>query len=258
VDANIQKSRQFFLDLEFKNGTISGLTPEIAKHAKVLWADSGVQNAFHNRSKFQLSDSCDYFMDRVDELSKPGYLPNEQDIFRVRVRTTGIIENDFVIDRNRFKMIDVGGQRNERKKWIHCFEGVRAVIYVVDINAYDCMLFEDDKVNRMEEALNLFESTCNSKFFKDTAIILFLNKSDLFQEKIKKVPLTVTFPDYTGENTYEAGIAFLEAEFVKRNHYKKPIYCHATCATDTRVVSAVFNGVKDIVVREALTKSGLI
>jgi len=83
-------------------------------------------------------------------------------------------------------MIDVGGQRNERKKWIHCFEGVRAVIYVVDINAYDCMLFEDDKVNRMEEALNLFESTCNSKFFKDTAIILFLNKSDLFQEKIKK------------------------------------------------------------------------
>jgi len=78
------------------------------------------------------------------------------------------------------------------------------------------------------------------------------------KKKIKKVPLTIIFPDYAGDNNFEAGTFFLEQEFLKRNHYKKPIYCHVTCATDTRNVGVVFNGVKDIVVREALQKAGLV
>ena len=44
----------------------------------------------------------------------------------------------------------------------------------------------------------LFDSICNNKFFIDTSIILFLNKKDLFGEKIKKSPLTICFPEYTG------------------------------------------------------------
>lgn len=44
----------------------------------------------------------------------------------------------------------------------------------------------------------LFDSICNNKFFIDTSIILFLNKKDLFAEKIKKSPLTICFPEYTG------------------------------------------------------------
>ena len=84
-------------------------------------------------------------------------------------------------------MFDVGGQRNERKKWIHCFEGVTAVLFVAAISAYDQVLYEDENTNRMVEALNLFSEICNSNWFRDTAMILFLNKRDLFMEKIKKV-----------------------------------------------------------------------
>jgi len=255
TDATSLKSLQFIMEMKYEDGT---MTPEIVKHIKILWQDVAIQNTYAQRSSFQLNDSADYFLDKVEELSKAGYVPSEQDILRVRVRTTGIVENEFVIDKNRFKMIDVGGQRNERKKWIHCFENVTAVLFVVDISAYDRMLYEDEKVNRLEEALNLFENICNSRWFRDTSIILFLNKSDLFKEKIKRVPLTKTFPEYTGENTFDAGTNFLEQEFLKRNHYKKPIYCHVTCATDTRNVGVVFNGVKDIVVREALQKAGLV
>jgi len=255
VDPTAQKALQFVMEMKYEDGT---MTPEIVSNIKTLWADSAIQATYNFRSKFQLNDSAQYFLDKVEEVSKVAYIPSEQDILRVRVRTTGIVENDFIIDRNRFKMIDVGGQRNERKKWIHCFENVTAVLFVVDISAYDRVLYEDEKVNRLEEALNLFENICNSRWFRDTSIILFLNKSDLFKDKIKKVPLNVTFSDYTGENTYEAGTTFLEQEFLKRNHYKKPIYCHVTCATNTQNVSVVFNGVKDIVVREALQKAGLV
>ena len=51
----------------------------------------------------------------------------------------------------------------------------------------------------MQESLKLFDSICNNKWFTDTSIILFLNKKDLFEEKIKKSPLTICFPEYTGK-----------------------------------------------------------
>jgi len=129
---------------------------------------------------------------------------------------------------------------------------------VVDISSYDCPLYEDEKVNRLEEAMNCFENVCNSRWFRDICLILFFNKSDLFRDKIAKYPLRNLFPEYTGDD-YDSATAFLEQEFLKRNHdYKKPLYCHFTCATDTRLISVVFNAVKDIVVRTALEKAGLV
>ncbi len=50
----------------------------------------------------------------------------------------------------------------------------------------------------MEEALRLFNSILNNKWFLDTSVILFLNKKDLFEKKIKERPLGDYFPDYRG------------------------------------------------------------
>jgi guanine nucleotide-binding protein G(i) subunit alpha len=60
------------------------------------------------------------------------------------------------------------------------------------------VLFEDEKVNRMTEALELFEETVNSKWFTKVDIIVFLNKMDLLTKKIVKVPISKYFPQYTG------------------------------------------------------------
>ena len=46
------------------------------------------------------------------------------------------------------RMFDVGGQRSERKKWIHCFEGVTAIIFCVALSGYDLVLAEDEEMNR--------------------------------------------------------------------------------------------------------------
>jgi G-protein alpha subunit len=61
-------------------------------------------------------------------------------------------------------MYDVGGQRNERKKWIHCFDDVTAVIFVASLSEYDQVLYEDNTVNRMEEAVTLFSDIANSRY----------------------------------------------------------------------------------------------
>ena len=51
----------------------------------------------------------------------------------------------------------------------------------------------------MQESLKLFDSICNNKWFGDTSIILFLNKKDLFEEKILRSSLTICFPEYAGK-----------------------------------------------------------
>ncbi|KAG7214900.1 hypothetical protein INR49_005175 [Caranx melampygus] len=112
--------------------------------------------------------------------------------------------------------------------------------------------------NRMHESLMLFDSICNNKFFIDTSIILFLNKKDLFAEKIKKSPLSICFPEYTGPNTYEDAAAYIQAQFESKNRSpNKEIYCHMTCATDTGNIQVVFDAVTDIIIANNLRGCGL-
>ena len=145
------------------------------------------------------SDICSYF-DSIDRIAAHDYLPNDQDVLRSRVKTTGITETTFIIQDLTYRMFDVGGQRSERKKWIHCFENVTTILFLVAISEYDQLLFEDETVNRMQEALTLFDSICNSRWFIKTSIILFLNKIDRFKEKLPVSPMQNYFPDYEGKS----------------------------------------------------------
>lgn len=143
-------------------------------------------------------------------------------------------------------MFDVGGQRSERKKWIHCFENVTTILFLVAISEYDQLLFEDETVNRMQEALTLFDSICNSRWFIKTSIILFLNKIDRFREKLPVSPMKNYFSDYEGGEDYTAACDYILNRFVSLNQSEtKQIYTHFTCATDTtqiRFVMAAVNG----------------
>lgn len=138
------------------------------------------------------------YFDSIERISAHDYLPNDQDVLRSRVKTTGITETTFIIQDLTYRMFDVGGQRSERKKWIHCFENVTTILFLVAISEYDQLLFEDETVNRMQEALTLFDSICNSRWFIKTSIILFLNKIDRFKEKLPVSPMQNYFPDYEG------------------------------------------------------------
>uniref|UniRef100_A0A8C9U7T7 Guanine nucleotide binding protein (G protein), alpha transducing activity polypeptide 2 n=1 Tax=Scleropages formosus TaxID=113540 RepID=A0A8C9U7T7_SCLFO len=235
------------------------MPPELAELIRRLWQDSGVQAAFERAAEYQLNDSAAYYLNELDRITKPEYVPSEQDVLRSRVKTTGIIEEQFSCKELHFRMFDVGGQRSERKKWIHCFEGVTCIIFCGALSAYDMVLVEDDEVNRMHESLHLFNSICNHKFFATTSIVLFLNKKDLFVEKIKKVHLSICFPDYDGPNTYEDASNYIKAQFEDLNMKKgvKEIYSHMTCATDTKNVEIVFNAVTDIIIKENLKDCGL-
>jgi len=236
---------------------VQAIPPAMAQDIKALWADKGVQLAFKSRHLFQLSDSSDYYFDNLDRIAASDYVPTEADVLRARVKTTGIQEITFTTNEVNFRMVDVGGQRSERKKWIHCFQDVTAVIFCVAMSEYDLKLYEDETVGRTEESLKLFDEICNSKWFNSTSIILFLNKKDLFADKIKHTDLSVCFPDYKGGKDFDAAAKFLQSKFVNLNrNAAKQIYPHMTCGTDTNNVKIVFNAVKDIILQGALDAHG--
>ncbi|KAL7672485.1 hypothetical protein ACOME3_007369 [Neoechinorhynchus agilis] len=232
--------------------------PELLEAMKNLWSDDGVQECFGRANEYQLNDSAKYFLDKLDEIGSSGYLPNVQDILRTRVKTTGIVEINFTFRDLNFRVFDVGGQRSERKKWIHCFEDVTAIIFIVALSEYDQVLVEDETTNRMHESLRLFDSICNNKWFIKTSIILFLNKRDLFQEKICKSSLRKCFPEYHGKDEFKEAAEYIQAQFVAQNKSEeKEIYCHLTCATDTENVQFVFDAVTDVIITNNLRASGL-
>jgi len=231
--------------------------PEMVADISALWADQGIKEAFQNRNKFQLMDSCQYCFNNIARFIQSDFEASHDDLLRARERTSGIVETSFTVKDTNFKMVDVGGQRSERKKWIHCFEEVTAIIYCVALNEYDMKLWEDQTVNRMKESLELFEQICNSKWFTKTAIILFLNKYDLFQEKIKETSLTVLFPEFTGGNDEKAGQEFIQAQFISLNkNPKKKIFAHTTTATDTENVRIVFNVAREVIISQNFANLG--
>lgn len=101
----------------------------------------------------QVIDTTKEFFKYLSEIATPDYMPTDEHILLSRVRTTGIVEETYVIKKHTYVMFDVGGQRNERKKWIHCFDGVNAVIFVAALSEFDQMLFEDEGMNRMVRLL---------------------------------------------------------------------------------------------------------
>lgn len=236
------------------------LDPKWIPHYKKMWADPVIQETWKNRSDYQIYGCAQYLIERIDDIMKPDYVPSLEDILQIRVRTTGIVESLFTVEDVVMKLVDVGGQRAERRKWLYCFSDVTAIIFLAAISEYDQKLFEDHGVNRLEEALVLFQEVCHSHYFHNTPILLFLNKRDLFEDKIMRVPLANFRPDYPGpEKDAIAASDWIAEQFRSCNteNRNKIVYCIVTTAVERNIVRDLFVTVKDIVIRETLQGTGL-
>ncbi|RMC19248.1 hypothetical protein DUI87_03854 [Hirundo rustica rustica] len=225
-----------------------------------LWNDPGIQECYDRRREYQLSDSTKYYLNDLDRIADSTYLPTQQDVLRVRVPTTGIIEYPFDLQSVIFRMVDVGGQRSERRKWIHCFENVTSIMFLVALSEYDQVLVESDNENRMEESKALFRTIITYPWFQNSSVILFLNKKDLLEEKIMYSHLVDYFPEYDGpQRDAQAAREFILKMFVDLNpDSDKIIYSHFTCATDTENIRFVFAAVKDTILQLNLKEYNLV
>jgi len=196
------------------------------------------------------------FFDGIERFSQDNYVPTLDDVLRVRVRSTGIEEAIFTFDNMSFRVVDVGGQRSERRKWIHCFDCVTSVIFCASLNGYDQVLREDRTQNRLHEAILLFDEVANSNCFQKNDIILFLNKEDLFLEKINRVPLDICFQGYSGGDDPETAKEFIRDRFLERT--KSRVFVHFTCAINTKNIDFVIRSVMKSILTNTLDQIGIV
>jgi GTPase SAR1 family protein len=232
---------------------------KIAYAIDLLWKSKTIQKTFEQRNQFYIVDSAEYFFKQIKEVCSPKYSPTDQDILRARMKTAGIYEHVFEIEKVGFHFVDVGGQQNERRKWIHCFAGVTTILFIAALSEYDQMLYEDEKTNRMLESLSVFDNIVNTQVFEETPLILFLNKRDLLEEKIKKgVDPSVFFPEYKDGCDSEKAAAFIEQLYYSRiKNRGRDLYAHQVTAIDTNNLQRVWNDCRGIILRQCLKDSGL-
>ncbi|XP_053966515.1 G protein alpha q subunit-like isoform X1 [Anastrepha ludens] len=249
--------------------TVTTLEASAVLTIKCLWGDAGVQKCYDQRRKYQLIDSAKYFLNKLDCVAHPDYIPNNDDILHSRLVTTGIVEHVFDTQRNKpkrnsvkrplLRVIDVGGQRTERQKWLQCFNDVTAIIFLTSLSEYDQTLYEAPGLKRMDESRDLFRFIVASTYFKESSIILFLNKQDILEEKIMSSHLVDYYPDFNGpKRNAVAAKAFIGKMFEATLQDKdKQLYMHYTCATDTKNFRVVFLVVQDTIMRSYLNSLGI-
>mmetsp|Transcript_24045 Transcript_24045/g.47142 ORF Transcript_24045/g.47142 Transcript_24045/m.47142 type:complete len:359 (+) Transcript_24045:30-1106(+) len=227
-----------------------------------LWKDSKtIQTTLAEQARgtrFYLLDSARYMLNRVRKSFSDDYVPGNQDILYTRLPSKGITETIFTVEGARFKMIDVGGQRSERRKWIQCFDDVRAILFVISLSEYDQVLLEDEKKNRMAESVALFAGIINLPWFKTTSVILFMNKDDIFKEKIQNVDPGEYFDDYHGGCDEMKAFAYIKEAYMTCDRTAKGIFCHRTCATDTEQISFVWSACKVLILKANLEEAGFM
>lgn len=182
------------------------------------------------------------------------FIPTKQDILHARKATKGVHEHSFDIRNIPFLFVDVGGQRSQRQKWFQCFEGVTSILFLASSSEFDQVLMEDRQTNRLVESCNIFETIVNNKSFSNVSIILFLNKSDLLEEKIRSVSIKDYFPEFEGNphNLNDVQNFMVNMFDMKRRERSKPLFHHFTTAIDTENIKFVFQAVKDIILQDNL------
>merc|ERR1712173_19902 len=136
IDPKYQEDYNYILNYEANEA--KSLSTELAGTIKKLWQTDSIKNTYEHRNEFFFANGqVKHFFNDIENLVKSDYLPTELDVLRCRLISIGIRKEAFQINGVNCELVDVGGQKSERKKWKNLFENVYIVLFVVAISEYD-------------------------------------------------------------------------------------------------------------------------
>jgi len=228
----------------------NNLSENVALSIMDIWENQKIKVFIEKYfNELQIPSSYGHFFDNVDRIASDDYLPTTEDILNAKLRTTGITETKFTEGNASYTIVDVGGQRSERRKWMQCFDNVSAIIYFTALDEYNRILLEDNSTNRLEESLSLFGEVTSSEYLVSRDIILFLNKSDIFKQKIESEPLSAVFSDIDPdeEADFDSGVLYIEGLYNDAYRGEGKIHTFTTCVLDTDTVDELFKRIMELI-----------
>jgi len=232
---------------------------QTVKSSQALWKDPGVQ-AFvksHDIKKIDMEYNLVYTLANLERLAKPDCQLTEMDVLMARQRTSGLEFSSFTTTTPNvtWKFIDAGGQPTEIKKWKFALEKAQVVIFAVGLDDFNVSSYWDKSKTIMDESLELFRKVVDEDS-ENKVVLLFLNKTDLFEEKLGH--LKKTFKDYEGGRHLTNGIEYISSRYLKMPKKATEVFVHPTCALNKVDMGNVFEKVKALIIRQRLQKHELM
>jgi len=223
----------------------------VANKIARLWADPSIKQAHQRFEEYQLCTGgrgMEYFLDSIDRFVDQFEVKHE-DLMNLDLRSRGMRELNFENEKIRYKLIDVGAQRGDIRKWIHCCNNVHGVVIFAPLDEFDLY---DDSENRMFQTLENFDMIVNhSCFSKSTAFILLLTRKDVFEEKNKRKDLLQQCFPYSGSKIWEA-CEFVREKFRSKNRSGRELYIQVNSASDYGNDLFILNSIKNSLLSIAL------
>ncbi|KAF8063178.1 G-protein alpha subunit [Lyophyllum atratum] len=233
----------------------------------VLWNDPNVR-AVLKKKGVKMEDLPGFFLNDIERIADPAYQPTDSDIMRARVRTLGVEEHYFIIEKgldigSEVYITDVGGSRSQRPKWIPYFEDVQTILFLAPL-AFNQALEEEPDINRLEDSLMLWREICRNKLLANATLILFFNKKDVLSSTLAAgVKVKKYVPSYGDLPNEVAPVTKYFCDKFRTYHRKlspipRPFMVHETSAIDTNSMAALLLGVRETILRIYLQQGEMI
>ncbi|KAI0339147.1 guanine nucleotide binding protein, alpha subunit [Trametopsis cervina] len=235
---------------------------------QALWADEVVQEMLRRR-RLRLDLMPGFFLQDVARIARRDYAPSDDDVVRARLRTLGVQEHRILFETGpaagtEWFLYDVGGSRTQRPAWFPYFDDCNAIIFLAPISCFDEKLAEDRKVNRLEDSYGLWKMICASRLLAHAQIILFLNKCDLLEKKLKSgIRVKDYVPSFGDRKNDLQNVAQYFAQHFKeiaRQHTAtpRPFRVHLTSVIDTQATALTLGVVGESILRSQLREADLL
>ncbi|KAG8981161.1 hypothetical protein FRC05_004062 [Tulasnella sp. 425] len=230
-----------------------------------LWKDPWVRSRLA-KFRVRLEEGSGFFLNDLDRITAPRYMPTDDDILRARIKTIGVSEHIFPVDKSgvEWRLYDVGGARTQRHAWIPYFDNVDCIIFLAPLSPFDQALPEDRKVNCLEDSLIIWKELCTNKLLENVPLVLFLNKSDLLRRKLEDGVQVSRFVVSYGNrpNEYDSAEKYFRSKFeaIRRQYsnQERPVFTHITSCINQVTTANIINHVQDLLMRENLKNSSLM
>ncbi|RDB24781.1 Guanine nucleotide-binding protein alpha-4 subunit [Hypsizygus marmoreus] len=233
-----------------------------------LWNDAVVQQILRKRN-IRIEDAPGFFLHDLDRIANLDYVPSDEDVVRARLRTTGVQEYRFTLDRGTassldWLMYDVAGIRTSRAAWIPYFKDITAIIFLAPLSAFNENLAEDPRINRLDDTFSLWNTICSSKLLSDVQIILFMNKIDILQRKLDSGILVKDFiSDFQEQSNDFATVTTWFRRIFGKIHRKgspptRKLIAHFTSVVDTKSTAQTLAAVQAVILTNDIVEAGLL